>query len=64
MKNLFLNIRNLVPYIILICIYFIFINIEASNYKRNTKKIESIVIKNEKKDKHIKKVIPVIPYNQ
>ena len=62
------NIRNLLPYIALIALYFFFINIEAKKNK-NSKQI----IKNEnmlsvdetKLDKKMQRIeIPVIPYNQ
>ena len=62
------NIRNLLPYIALIALYFFFINIEAKKNK-NSKQI----IKNEKMltvdetvlDKKTLRIeIPVIPYNQ
>ena len=70
MKPIYLlikNIRNLLPYIALIALYFFFINIEA-NKKKNSKQI----IKNEKMltvdetvlDKKTLRIeIPVIPYN-
>ena len=36
MKEIFLNIKNLIPYLFLILIYFFFINIEAQkNIKKN-----------------------------
>ena len=62
------NIRNLLPYFLLIVIYFFFINLEASKekkiYQKNEK--EKIVPNNKtniyEKDVRIK--IPVIPYNQ
>ena len=71
MKPIYLlikNIRNLLPYIALIALYFFFINIEAKKNK-NSKQI----IKNEKNltvdetvlDKKTLRIeIPVIPYNQ
>tara|TARA_Y100001968_G_C19309096_1_gene693190 strand:- start:220 stop:435 length:216 start_codon:yes stop_codon:yes gene_type:complete len=71
MKSLFLNIKNIIPYLLLIAIYFFFINIEARNsqniYKNNK------VIGNDKRSKELKMdikdtitriEIPVIEYNQ
>ena len=71
-KSLFINIKNIIPYLTLIAIYFIFINIEAQ-------KNQSIKLNNnrdiEKTNQNIKKKsvikehtliipIPVIPYSQ
>ena len=68
MKSLLLKIKNLLPYIFLIGVYFFFVNIEARNAKNNEK-----LIKNSKKSDGIKSninteikifSIPVIPYEQ
>tara|TARA_Y100001968_G_C19198850_1_gene638932 strand:+ start:616 stop:831 length:216 start_codon:yes stop_codon:yes gene_type:complete len=71
MKSLFLNIKNLLPYLLLISIYFFFINIEARNdlnsYKKNNETIEK---EKDKKYLELEDIdrsptisIPVIPYN-
>ena len=66
------KIKNLIPYFILIAIYFFFVNLEASNNKlKNKKNIETKL--NFKKDKSKKKdfksnnlkiSIPVVPFKQ
>ena len=70
MKSLLLNIKNLLPYLILISIYFFFINIEARNdqsrYKKNLK-IKEIIkdtdeVKSDINKKSNRLSIPVIPY--
>ena len=68
MKSIFLSIKNLIPYLILVAIYFFFVNIEAKknyNFKKRTE-IEKYKDLNEtnnnKNDSLI--VIPVIPYNE
>ena len=70
MKSLLLNIKNLLPYLILISIYFFFINIEARNdqsrYKNNLK-IKEIIkdtedVKSDINKKSNRLSIPVIPY--
>ena len=72
MKSLLLNIKNLIPYLILISIYFFFVNIEARNdqsrYKKKTNINEIIkdtdVVKSDI-NKKIKRIsIPVIPYKK
>ena len=44
MKSLFINIKNLLPYLLLVAIYFFFVNIEARNnvnrYEKNSKVIK------------------------
>ena len=46
MNSLFINIKNLVPYLLLVAIYFFFVNIEARNnankYERNSKIIKKL----------------------
>ena len=71
MKSIFYilkNIRNLLPYFLLIAIYFFFINLEAkkgSNIKLN---VEKNILEHDNKssyeDEKLKITIPVIPYNQ
>ncbi len=68
MKSLLLNIKNSIPYLIIISIYFIFINIEARNYLNNNKLVGQ---ENKKQDMDLGGVgkihtisIPIIPYNQ
>ena len=70
MKSLLLNIKNLLPYLILISIYFFFVNIEARNdqnrYKKN-RNIKEIIkdtdeVKSDFNKKSNRLSIPVIPY--
>ena len=62
------NIRNLLPYMSLIALYFFFINIEAKKNKNSQESIENekILTNEETKldEKILRVVIPVIPYNQ
>ena len=66
MKSIFLSIKNLLPYLFLVVIYFLFINIEAkknNNYNKlieieKSNKVNESNIKN--KDSAIN--IPVIPF--
>ena len=68
MKPLLLSIKNLTPYLLLIFLYFIFVNIEArnnvTNYKPNdrTKKIYNNQTND--RDTTLRISIPVIPYSQ
>ena len=68
MKSLLLNIKNLIPYLLLISLYFLFINIEArkelTNYtiKNNTKK--NIGLEKNVENINLRISIPVIPYSQ
>ena len=72
MKSLFLSIRNLFPYLLLISIYFFFVNIEARKdrkiYKNdnNFSNNEKYIINNKSiiNDTNLKISIPVIPYNK
>ncbi len=69
MNEIFLKIRNFLPYLCLISIYFFFINIEARNnqkYTNNNYKIQDKLIESGKYDKksNVRIVIPIIPYNQ
>jgi len=71
MKPLYLlmkNIRNLLPYIALIALYFFFINIEAKKNKNSKQIIKNenmLTVDETKLDKKMLRIeIPVIPYNQ
>ena len=71
MQQLYLlmkNIRNLLPYIALIALYFFFINIEAKKNKNSKQIINNenmITVDETKQDKKMLRIeIPVIPYNQ
>ena len=72
MKSLFIKIKNLIPYLLLVSIYFIFVNIEAKNdqsgYKKNDKIIlnveENDIMKSNINDNSQRIAIPVIPFNQ
>ena len=72
MKSLLLNIKNSIPYFILIAIYFIFINIEAKNNQNNYLNNNKLVgqenkLKEEVSEVYEKKLtisIPIIPYKQ
>ena len=66
MKKLFINIKNMTSYLLLILIYFIFINIEARNDQYESKSLKQNIkynntIINEDSSKHS---IPVIPFNE
>ena len=62
------NIKNLLPYLLLIAIYFFFVNLEAGKDKKNNRTNENEYMKTDEesseqnKDMRIK--IPVIPYKQ
>ena len=71
MKSLFLNIKNLIPYLLLISMYFFFVNIEArkgqNTYKINKtsrQKNNSNYDNFDVNDSSVRISIPVIPYNQ
>ena len=72
MKSLLLNIKNSIPYFILISIYFIFINIEAKNNQDNYLNNNKLVGQENKQqnddsvvsEKKLTISIPIIPYNQ
>ncbi len=62
------NIKNLLPYLVLIAIYFFFVNLEAGKNKNTnrTNKNES-TLTNEKSTEQYKQQrikIPVIPYKE
>ena len=62
------NIKNLLPYLLLIAIYFFFVNLEArnGNETNRTNENESILIeeKSTEQNKQQRIKIPVIPYKQ
>tara|TARA_B100000579_G_C22509305_1_gene700731 strand:+ start:54 stop:263 length:210 start_codon:yes stop_codon:yes gene_type:complete len=69
MKSLFLlikNIKNLLPYLVIIGIYFFFVNIEARKEKNNElEKQSSINRKQPGLNKNYLKIkIPVTPYEK
>ena len=63
-----MNIKNLLPYLLLIAIYFLFVNLEAGKDKKTnrTNKKESMLIEEKSTDpyKQQRLKIPVIPYKQ
>ena len=71
MKSILLKLRNLLPYLVLVTVYFLFVNIEArkDEGKSQTEINNSeIKLKNEKKKNsniiNQKISIPVIPFSQ
>ena len=62
------NIKNLLPYLLLIAIYFFFVNLEArkDNETNRTNENESKLIeeKSSEQNKQQRIKIPVIPYKQ
>ena len=62
------NIKNLLPYLLLIAIYFFFVNLEArkDNETIRTNKNEAKLIeeKSSEQNKQQRIKIPVIPYKQ
>ena len=62
------NIKNLLPYLLLIAIYFFFVNLEAKNDKKTNRTNENetklIEEKSSEQYKEQKIKIPVIPYKQ
>ena len=67
MKTLFINIKNLIPYLLIILIYFFFVNLEVkkkelNNKLKNETNIEKIKEFDENKNTDIRISIPVIPY--
>ena len=67
-KSVFKSIKDLLPYLLLISIYFFFINIEARNEKdkNNKQQIKNVFNDNnlDVQDKIIRIKIPIIPYNK
>jgi len=60
-KSVFTSIKDLLPYVLLISIYFFFINIEARNEKNKHTIIE---VNNELEDNNRRIKIPIIQYNE
>ncbi len=62
------NIKNLLPYLLLIAIYFFFVNLEARKDNETNRTIENeaklIEEKSSEKNKQQRIKIPVIPYKQ
>ncbi len=62
------NIRNLIPYFLLIFIYFFFVNLEARNDKHRVRNSERENALDDHKSKITNKTmrieIPVIPYDK
>ena len=62
------NVKNLLPYLLLIAIYFFFVNLEArkDNETNRTNENESMLIeeKSTEQNKQQRIKIPVIPYKQ
>ena len=61
------NIRNLIPYVLLVAVYFFFVNLEARKEKNNNQNpVNKDTMSNYKSsidDKNHRIEIPVIPYN-
>ena len=61
-------LRNLLPYLLFIAIYFFFVNLEASKERIDNKNIEKEfnlpVVKSNVDDGQLRIRIPVIPYEQ
>ena len=62
------NIKNLLPYLLLIAIYFFFVNLEARKDNETNRTIENeaklIKEKSSEQNKQQRIKIPVIPYKQ
>ena len=62
------NIKNLLPYLLLIAIYFFFVNLEAGKDKKNNRTSENEYILSQEESRSQNKQqrieIPVIPYKQ
>ena len=62
------NIKNLLPYLLLIAIYFILVNLEAGKDKNadrtNENKSKLTVVEPIEQNKQQRIKIPVVPYNQ
>ena len=67
LSDILKNIRSLLPYLLLIAIYFFFVNIEAKKDNENKLNSQEENIKKSDKssydDEYQKIKIPVIPYN-
>ena len=72
MKNTFINIKNSLPYLLLISIYFFFVNIEARKDRSRVDDINKIIeverknmlIRSDSKPSNVRVSIPVIPYTE
>ena len=69
MKNLFINIKDFSSYILLILIYFAFINIEARNDQYESNSLKQSIKSNEYNnkiinDKSFKHSIPIFPFDE
>ena len=68
MKSFLLSIKNLTPYLLLISLYFIFVNIEArnelTNYKPNIRTEKNDDNQTNIEGTNLRIAIPVIPYSQ
>ena len=70
MKSFIINIKNLLPYFLLIIIYFLFVNLEARKDESRLNKDRIIDYNKLQKEKSYttnsgKRIqIPVIPYNK
>ena len=70
MKSIIINIKNLIPYIFLITIYFLFINLEARKNQTTIQNDINLIGKEQesneklsvKKQEQFRVEIPVIPY--
>ena len=62
------NIKNLLPYLLLIAIYFFLVNFEAGKDKKTNRKIENEYIikdiESSEKNNQQRIPIPVIPYKE
>ncbi|WP_269624822.1 hypothetical protein [Prochlorococcus marinus] len=67
-SNILKWLRNQMPYLLLIAIYFFFVNIEAKKEKnKNLKSYEKKILHNntsDSDDKNIRIEIPVVPFNE
>ena len=68
MKNIIVKVRSLAPYLLLILLYFVFINLEAKRNQYNNDindiKNKSVNKLNNDINKNIRISIPVIPYKE
>ena len=72
MKDFLLRIKNLIPYLLLVAIYFFLVNLEVKNgSKRNElekNRFDSVNVNNDEStdfvDSPIRIKIPIIPYSE
>ena len=68
MKSLIVEIKKVIPYLLLIALYFFFINIEARKGMKKNELIDTKNLINKNKLDNINNTnqiaIPVIPFNQ